>query len=55
MPIWYHGVLRPAALGGGFEEKYVNPFHFPVLNGVREVECMIQRLMDLAEATKKQA
>ncbi|MET1027616.1 MAG: PAS domain-containing protein, partial [Dongiaceae bacterium] len=48
-------IRRPAAAGGGFEERYWAPQNSPVLNGAGEVAWIIHRVEDVTEMVRLQA
>lgn len=44
-----YDIPKPAAQGGGFDIRYWEAVHTPVLNAEGEVECIIQRTNDVTE------
>ncbi|NML18759.1 PAS domain-containing sensor histidine kinase [Azohydromonas caseinilytica] len=52
MPLQRYPIRRPAALGGGFEERWWNPINTPVLGSRGEVTLIIHRVEDLTEAMR---
>lgn len=49
MAIQKYDIPRPAAEGGGFEERYWSPRNSPVLNAAGEVELIIHSVEDVTE------
>ncbi len=49
MAVQRYDVPRPAAQGGGFEERYWSPVNTPVLDEWRHVRYLIHRVMDVTE------
>src|SRR5262245_37292212 len=49
MPVQKYDVRRPAAEGGGFEERYWSPMNWPVLGGDGELRYIIHRVEDITE------
>ncbi len=49
MAIQKYDIPRPAAEGGGFEERHWSPFNSPVLNAAGEVEFIIHAVEDVTE------
>lgn len=48
MPITRYPIRRPAALGGGFEERWWSPRNAPVLGPNGEVVCIIHHVVDVS-------
>ncbi|RNI30034.1 PAS domain S-box protein [Rufibacter immobilis] len=49
MALQRYDVTRPQELGGGFEEKYWQPYNKPVLNQQGEVTCLIHTVVDVTQ------
>ena len=49
MPAQKYDIRRPAALGGGFEERYWSPVNSPVLNNDGSVQYIIHRVEDITD------
>jgi PAS domain S-box-containing protein len=49
MALQKYDIPRPAAQGGGFEERYWSPFNSPVLDSRGEVSWIIHRVEDVTE------
>jgi signal transduction histidine kinase/CheY-like chemotaxis protein len=49
MPLQKYDIRRPAADGGGFEERYWSPFNSPVKDARGEVAFIIHRVEDVTE------
>jgi len=49
-----YDIQRPAAEGGGFEERYWSPVNAPLLNSNGEVELIIHRVEDVTELVRQQ-
>ena len=55
MPIVRYDIPRPAALGGGFEERWWSPRNAPVLGSNGEVVCIIHHVEDVTERVHAEA
>lgn len=53
MEVQRYDVTRPAAQGGGFEEKYWQPLNTPVLDQTGEVLYLIHSVVDVTEEQKE--
>ncbi|OGX89238.1 hypothetical protein BEN47_07510 [Hymenobacter lapidarius] len=51
MPLLRYDLERPAALGGGTEQRYWQITHFPLLDERGELQYILQRPQDVTEAT----
>ena len=51
MPLLRYDIERPAALGGGTEERYWQITHYPRLDGRGELQFILQQSQDVTEAT----
>ncbi|RYU74528.1 PAS domain-containing protein [Hymenobacter persicinus] len=49
MPLTRYDLERPAALGGGTEERYWQITHYPLLNAAGELQYILQRPQDVTE------
>jgi signal transduction histidine kinase len=49
MPVQKYDIRRPAAEGGGFEERYWSPINSPVLESGNRVRYIIHRVEDVTE------
>ena len=49
MPLLRYDLERPAALGGGLEERYWQITHYPLLNEQGELQYILQRPQDVTE------
>lgn len=49
MAVQKYDIRRPAAEGGGFEERYWSPINTPVLSKDQEVCCIIHRVVDVTD------
>ena len=49
MPIQKYDIPRPAAKGGGFEERYWRPRNWPVLDADGFVELIVHQVEDVTE------
>ncbi|PSR55949.1 hypothetical protein AHMF7605_21815 [Adhaeribacter arboris] len=54
MEVQRYDVPRPAHLGTGFEEKFWYPIHTPVLNADKEVEYIIQKVVDITKEIQRE-
>jgi signal transduction histidine kinase len=54
MPVQKYDIPRPAAAGGGFEERYWSPTNSPVFGRDGEVTCIIHRVEDVTELVRLQ-
>ena len=54
MAVQRYDVPRPAHLGAGFEEKFWYPIHTPVLNADKEVEYIIQKVVDITQEIQRE-
>ncbi len=55
MPIVRYDIPRPAALGGGFEERWWSPRNAPVLDSNGEVVCIIHHVEDVTGRVRAEA
>lgn len=51
MPLLRYDIARPAALGGGTEERYWQISHFPLLDASGALEFILQQPQDVTDAT----
>jgi len=49
MAVQKYDIRRPAAEGGGFEERYWSPVNVPLLDAEGKVTCIIHRVEDVTE------
>ncbi|QDA58904.1 PAS domain-containing protein [Hymenobacter jejuensis] len=49
MPLIRYDLERPAALGGGFEERYWQATHYPLLDEQGQLQYILQRTQDVTE------
>lgn len=52
MSIQKYDIQRPESQGGGFEERYWNPYNFPVLNDQKQVAYIIHRVEDVTDVER---
>jgi len=52
MAVQKYDIQRPAAEGGGFEERYWSPINSPVLDDAGELELIIHRVEDVTELVR---
>jgi PAS domain S-box-containing protein len=55
MPVVRYDIPRPAALGGGFEERWWSPRNAPVLGPDGEVACIIHHVEDVTARVRAEA
>ncbi|MCC5015422.1 MULTISPECIES: diguanylate cyclase [unclassified Legionella] len=55
MAIQKYDIRRPAALGGGFEERYWSPINCPILDQDNRVKYIIHRVVDVTTFIHQQA